>query len=573
MLYATPIFSTNQNMYCHFSLVEGEIYIFRSNQDEAIRAVVNYPLTSGDVIYTNSSGRCELQFNNGTIMRMDKHTELQISTLLSPMLTSRKKITTLHLNKGQLYSMNQVYEREIFQIITPVASIKMPSRSTNIISVGPDGDTRIQVRRGRVDVLYEDKNRSQLQKKLAAGRDYWIKKDNRLTTEASGLDNEFVSWNHRVNQNFKKLHYGKSNVPPVIYRRSPGIVHFAEKFSTHFGNWEYNDLFGYVWKPADFVFHGKRPFYDANYVAINGELVLVPNQAWGWAPAHLGTWFWSKTYGWIWIPGDAFSPGICSIGLINYPWDLLWAAMNPYFYDPIFPNIILQDPYWNWIYFTPHYWINRVFGNRNLYRLYRQKGAKAWRIAYTQAFNLKPPHRKPVLKNLPENIRDIIARINRIPVSRVETYLSHNRLEPSTRTELFPMKKLNNRIQKSKLPVPVRLKMGQYTLLRSGIRKGEVPISRIDWNPDSQWARKKGFNVFYSTRNNAVRCPRLKLISSQINQARRNQLKRSVMLEGNWISSGSLCTGSCAVISQPSTTSTRTARTSGSNSSSSNKNK
>jgi hypothetical protein len=291
--------------------------------------------------------------------------------------------------------------------------------------------------------------------------------------------------------------------------------------------------------------------------------VLVPNQAWGWAPAHLGTWFWSKTNGWIWIPGDAFSPGICSTGLVNYPWDWLWATMNPYFSDPIFPNIILQDLYWNWYSFTPNYWITKVFGNTDLYRIYRQRGAKTWRKAYVRTFKLKPPHRKPALKNLPENIRDIIGRINRLPVTRVETYLSQNRPEHSIRSNMSLMKKLDNRIQESKLPASVLLKLKQYKS-QSGIRKDEVPISRIDWNPDSQWARKTGLKIFYSSRKNAIKCPELKLYSSQINQARRSQLKRSVISGGNRINGEPICAGSCVIASQQSTGGNQTAKTSGS---------
>lgn len=572
IMCSTPVFSDNQDIYCHLSLVEGELFIFRANQDEAIRAVVNYPLLPGDTIYTNSSGKCELQFNNGTIIRLDKHTELNINTVLSPILTSRKKITTLKLNKGQIYSMSQVYEGEIFQVVTPAASIKMPSRSTNVITVDRDSDTLIQVRRGRVEILFNGEEQSPRKKKLGPGSDYRIGKNNRLRTAPSGLDNEFISWNQRVNQNFKEFHYGKSKVPPVIYRRSPGIVHFAERFSNHFGSWEYDELFGYVWKPADFVFHGKRPFFDANHVKINGELVLVPNQAWGWAPAHLGTWFWSKTNGWIWIPGDAFSPGICSTGLVNYPWDWLWASMNPYFSDPFFPNILLQDPYWNWAYFTPHYWITRIFGNIDLYRIYRKKGIKTWRTAYVESFGHTPLNRKPDMKSLPEKIRNIIVRINRTPLNHVETYLAHNRMEHSTRSEVSPIRTLNNRIQRSKLSASVRSKLKEYKK-QSEIRKGEVPISRLDWNPDSQWARKTGFTVFYSARNNSITCPELKLSSRQINQAMRIQLKRSVMSSGNLIRAGSAYTGSYAAPPKQATSHSRSARTSSNNSGNGNKKK
>jgi len=572
LLCGTQLFSDIQDIYCHFSLVEGEIYIFRFNQDEAIQAVVNYPLVPGDVIYTNSSGKGELQFNNGTIMRMDKHTELQISTILSPSLTSKKKITTLHLKKGQLYSMNQVYQGEIFQVITPTASIKMLSRSTNTIAVNPEGETHVFVKRGQVDILFNGKHQTVRQKKVGAGNGYWIGNDHQPKVQNKNTDIEFALWNQKINRNFKDLHYGKSKIPPVIYRRSPGIVHFAERFSTRFGSWEYTELFGYVWKPGDFVFHGKRPFFDANYVKINQELVLVPNQAWGWAPAHLGTWFWSKTNGWIWIPGDAFSRGICSTGLVNYPWDLLWATMSPYFSDSLFPGLILQDLYWNWHYLTPNYWINKVYGNPELYSIYRKGGAKAWRSGYLQAFKQKPPNRKPDLKNLSKNIQAIISQMNRVPVSRVETYLAHNRIDSRIRANISPIKIMDNRIQKKKLSVPVQLKMDHYRI-RSRTQPEGVLISRIDWNPDARWSKKMNLRVYYSNRKNEVRCPKLKLTSATMNQVSRSQLKRSVISSGNRVMGGISCTSQCTTFNNSSnnnsTTGSHNSSSSGQNSNSS----
>jgi hypothetical protein len=176
------------------------------------------------------------------------------------------------------------------------------------------------------------------------------------------------------------------------------------------------------------------------------------------------------------------------------------------------------------------------------------------------------------MKSLPEKIRNIIVRINRTPLNHVETYLAHNRMEHSTRSEVSPIRTLNNRIQRSKLSASVRSKLKEYKK-QSEIRKGEVPISRLDWNPDSQWARKTGFTVFYSARNNSITCPELKLSSRQINQAMRIQLKRSVMSSGNLIRAGSAYTGSYAAPPKQATSHSRSARTSSNNSGNGNKKK
>ncbi len=282
----------------HISLLEGDVKIVKTNGD-MLKGKTNYPLVTGDVILTGKTGRCEIQLSNGTLLRLDKNSDIKLVSLLTDSVTSNKKISTVKLMNGSIYTMAQIYKQEILQIITPQISVKMENRSTNLIRTC-EKESSIHVIRGKVRVLYGNQRKTYIK----SGEFVIFPRKGKKHTSKFKKDDEFVSWNKSVNKNFKKLHYGKSNVPDAIYIHSPGIVHFAERFSTKFGTWEYNELFGYVWKPGHDVFRDKRPFFDANYVEINDELVLVPNQAWGWAPVHLGTWFFSKSDGWLWIPGE-----------------------------------------------------------------------------------------------------------------------------------------------------------------------------------------------------------------------------------------------------------------------------
>jgi hypothetical protein len=322
-----------------------------------------------------------------------------------------------------------------------------------------------------------------------------------------------MAWNNYINKKFKELHSGNNNIPAVIYRRSPGIVHFAENWSSKFGVWEYNELFGYVWQPYDEIFHGKRPFWDANYVRINGELVLVPNQPWGWAPAHLGTWFFSKTYGWLWIPGDAFSPGICSIGLLPFGCDVFGCCFG--FGHRAFTFNSLG------------YWVNNMFGNKYLYLIYRTQGRKVWSAAYAKEFNCKKAPRKPFLDGIPDNIKDVIAKMNKAPVETIE------------KNVLFKTSKLALKIDNSKIVKDTNFdKTKSYYLARGNatITSKEnlefddlISHKGYDWNPDSRWASKVGVTILYSSKENAVICPKLKISSRDINDFQRNLLRRSVV--------------------------------------------
>jgi uncharacterized membrane protein YgcG len=125
-------------------------------------------------------------------------------------------------------------------------------------------------------------------------------------------DIDFLAWNETTNENFKELHYGISKLPKAIYRGNRAIIRWAEKWSSKYGEWVYHDTYGYTWKPYDKWFHYNRPFFNADYVTINGVLFLVPQEPWGWVPAHLGNWVFVETMGWVWVPGQdhMYFPGL-----------------------------------------------------------------------------------------------------------------------------------------------------------------------------------------------------------------------------------------------------------------------
>ena len=57
--------------------------VLREGDGASEIAVVNFPLAPGDTIRTSEVRRCEIQFDTGTIIRLDLNTELKIETILA----------------------------------------------------------------------------------------------------------------------------------------------------------------------------------------------------------------------------------------------------------------------------------------------------------------------------------------------------------------------------------------------------------------------------------------------------------------------------------------------------------
>jgi hypothetical protein len=275
-------------------------------------AVLNFPLAPGDIIRTTEHRRCEIQFDTGTIIRLDVATELKIETVLAQSLSSLKKLTNLVLNKGQIYIMYKKYSYpEIFQVMTPTAGVKIKHGTVAIINAREDESTDVRVRLGKAYVIYGPDEQNIDEKKVKKLEKLTITKDHQALEGEYREDVDFALWNEHMNENFEDIHKGISPLPKPIYRYPRAVVYFAEKYSNIHGEWIWHDLYGYVWRPSYndyYPWGGWQPYYYGHWTEINDHLFWVPEEKWGWVPYHLGLWIWSKKYGWIWMPGSAFAP-------------------------------------------------------------------------------------------------------------------------------------------------------------------------------------------------------------------------------------------------------------------------
>ncbi len=496
---------TDTPHYGHITLTKGEVTIKRS--DGTInKATVNLPIVAGDLITTAKDARCELQFDNGTIIRLDNNTELTVNLISAKSLVSSKKLTSLLLKKGKLYSMINTYNREIFEIQTPNANVLMHNNSTNILAYYPvTNNTSLFVKRGKVKIRYGKDVKHLITKKIKKGNAVKIVKDYALSKADHTLFKDFLAWNKSVNDNFKKLHYGKSVVPKVIYRYPLAIVKFAEKWSSLYGEWVYDKIFGYVWVPADEFFKYDRPFIFADYYKINGKIFVVPKQEWSWVPAHLGTWHWSKERGWIWIPGSVFKESwikkISSGENTIYAWNQ----------DFIDQYIV---PYW---------------GSIDLYLTYRNEGIEKWREEYKKKFGRKKS--KPDFEKVPKEIRKIFKKLDNTSYRIVKRYVqqvNYSKIIPQNRIRLIHRD--NDKFKNGKIIISDRpinyIQKNSQNIKENVSSKIYYPNFR-SFSEDAKWAFRRKIKLKYDSKTNSVICPRLGISSNRINVMQRRFLKNT----------------------------------------------
>jgi len=479
ILMTAPVAAASESsIYGHISFVDQRATVLRADGSEE-PAAVNLPLVPGDTVSTPVDGRCELQFDNGTVVRLDKDSRLHIASVLARSLTSSWDVTTLDLEKGQVYALPQHYEHEMFQIVTPNAAVHLKSRVVATIRLDDDGGTSFFSDGGKFKVLYGADSLSLKTATVKADRPCAVTAANTLAPDVTPRTIEFRAWNEHVDRNFMKLHQGISAVPPKLLKfGNQALRYWAEKWSSLFGEWVYDDLFGYVWRPADEQFaFTRRPFFDATYTHINGQLFLVPQQLWGWVPAHMGTWVW-MTRGWTWIPGDWFHNGVVDDfhGLYTFP---------------------TFNYYWD---------VYRSDGGLGLVPRPGRKDKLPGPMLQIVKKVLKAPDDNQIKREaIRQTVPEIDAKI--LPPGRPPVPAEAGKPGPLTR----PMVKSNGTIH---LPDDAGL-----------------PRER-DWNPDSQVAARNGGRIRYSISGNAVVCPELKRFSRGFD-IRQSSLGESGSGQGN----------------------------------------
>ncbi len=315
--------------------------VFRLGAKVPENAVLNFPLGPGDTIQTSEGSRCEVQFDNGTIVRLDFGTKLKIETILAQTLSASEKVSNLLLAKGQVYVMYRKHSvLEIFQVMTPAASVKFRDSAVAVVAV-EIGRTTVEVTRGRTDLLFGPNPRLLFERKVVAGESVGVDADNVPRALEPSSDSAFLAWNEKANADFKSTHEGNV-LPKPLQKLPPAVFEFAQKFGNLYGEWLWHDLYGYVWRPyindlrypwgspvapasGDLAFWtfsagwgnwqrylaawgNWQPYFYGDWSEYNGQLYWVPGEPWGWVPYHLGLWMWDKKSGWVWMPGSLFAP-------------------------------------------------------------------------------------------------------------------------------------------------------------------------------------------------------------------------------------------------------------------------
>jgi hypothetical protein len=356
------------------------------------------PIGPGDTVRTTAERRVEIQFDTGTIVRLDFATEFRVETILARSLSKLDELSVMALDRGRIYVMYREYDKkELFQVMTPNAAVRMKHNSVATVAVTGDGATEAQVKYGRAQVLFGPDERSLDDRTVNKGERLIVLKDHQSELAPAIDGTAFELWNNEVNAHFADLHRGLSDLPKPLQKLPPAVFYFAQAYGSRYGEWLWDDVYGYVWRP--FIDNGAypwgwQPYFYGQWARYGGQMFWVPGEPWGWIPYHLGVWHWSKKIGWVWLPGSMFAPA--------------WATWDFYFGYACWRPWGVFD--WMYGYYDPFGWSGFSYGGGSWgYAPNRRAQAGVIPPTVTRRGQLKQPEDSPF--PVPGELRRILANV------------------------------------------------------------------------------------------------------------------------------------------------------------------
>ncbi len=293
-----------------FSYVQGNVTWRTSDGAAWSPATVNLPIRQGAQVWVTNGGRAEVQFDDGSLLRLGNGAVATLETLYSD---GSGEFTEIQMNEG-LSTLELRPSKSIYQVNTPLVSVK--SEGPSKVRIGVDSDVEVAVRSGRAAV--EGRGR----KTVLESGSYLDLADAEAAFEPGGLPDP-DSWDQWNDARDRQLAEGDSG------SRLPANIALVAGDLDDYGSWHDDPRYGSVWCPsvsdADW-----RPYQHGHWTWVEPfGWTWVSSESWGWAPYHYGTWI-DEPYGWAWAPGPArqyWCPAV--VHFSEYNGAIAWAPLCP----------------------------------------------------------------------------------------------------------------------------------------------------------------------------------------------------------------------------------------------------
>ncbi len=291
LLLLTPAFGDSRIRIVRLSDIEGTVQIDRNTGQGFEKALMNMPVTQGVKLQTSTDGRAEIEFENGTVLRVAENSSVEFDNL--SLRSDGQRVSQVRVNEGTVYVNYKKKGGDDLRLAAGNEAIKLDrDRDAHFRLQLQDGQASVAVFKGEVelpegDKLAKVKKGETLNLDLHNGSNALLAKSISSFT-ADQWDAERTDYNTQYASTFNRhqfpYQYGYSDL--AYY----GSFFNVAGYGTLWRPWGVNTL----WDPFG---AGAWSYYPGiGYTWVSGY-------PWGWTPYRYGNWLYIPAYGWAWQPG------------------------------------------------------------------------------------------------------------------------------------------------------------------------------------------------------------------------------------------------------------------------------
>jgi hypothetical protein len=285
--FALPAMADSQARIVRLSDVQGAVQMNKNTGLGFENAFLNLPVTQGAQLRTRDNGRAEIEFEDGSTLRITPNTIIQFNTLNTN--DAGKHISAVNLVEGRLYinwigksgdafTLNFARDQDKIALSQPAhfrvnaspAAAEVANFKSELQVATPSGEIKVEKKKM---VGFDDGDHPTGAKNFAEDPyDQW--------------DNQSISYHDQYSKNNSTSPYG-----------------YGLSDLNYYGSFNNFPGYGMLWQPF-FTGAGWNPYMDGAWSWYPGTgYMWASAYPWGWMPYHYGNWVFAPGLGWGWQPG------------------------------------------------------------------------------------------------------------------------------------------------------------------------------------------------------------------------------------------------------------------------------
>jgi FecR protein len=304
-----PASAESKARIVRLSEVQGTVQIDRSGGDGFGKAFINLPVIEGSRVKTGNDGRAEVEFEDGSTLRLAPGTQIDFVRL--SLGDDGNKLNTVHLDSGMLYAnvhLKKARDKGGDQFLVNFAneSVAVPEAAHFRLQLEAANKATLAVFKGKCsailpsaqfDVPEKHGATIKLAQNAASGDDDPAKSKDTFVMAKKYESEPADAWD-RQQAEFRDRNASTAASASLSLPYAYGMSDL-----NYYGNFMNVAGYGNVWQPY-FAGANWSPFQDGAWAFYPGAgYMWVSGYPWGWMPYRYGNWAFMSGIGWFWQPG------------------------------------------------------------------------------------------------------------------------------------------------------------------------------------------------------------------------------------------------------------------------------